>query len=121
MSAAEFGHRQHLRVAYGYLTLHPYAEALEKTETGLRNLLAHLGAPASKYHHTLTEAWLRAVQHFMQQSGPTTDFEQFLETAHPLLDKNIMGTHYSTDLLWSDAARAAFVEPDRQPIPRKTG
>ena len=117
MSGSEFHHREHLRLAYIYLSLHPPALALEKMETGLRNLLAHLGAPASKYHHTLTEAWLRAVQHFMDRAGPTVDFAQFLETASPLLDKEIMGTHYSTDLLWSEAARASFVEPDLQPIP----
>lgn len=117
LAAGDFRHREHLRVAYIYLTLHPYDEALEKMEIGLRRLLAHLHAPASKYHRTLTEAWLRAVQHFMQTAGPTTGFEQFLETAIPLLDKDIMGTHYSTDLLWSDAARASFVEPDLQPIP----
>lgn len=121
LTAAEFGHREHLRVAYAYLRLNSFDEALAKMEAGLRNLLTHLGAPASKYHHTLTEAWLRAVQHFMQKSGVTEDFEKFLETAHPLLNKEIMGTHYSTDLLWSDAARANFVEPDLQPIPRDAG
>ena len=121
LTAAEFHHREHLRLAYAYLSLRPFDEALAKMETGLRNLLVHLGAPASKYHHTLTEAWLRAVQRFMERSGPTKDFAQFLESASPLLDKNIMGTHYSTDLLWSDEARAAFVEPDLQPIPRHAG
>ena len=89
LTAADFRHREHLRIAYIYLTLHPYAEALEKMETGLRNLLAHLGAPGSKYNHTLTEAWLRAVQHFMQNSGPTANFEQFLETA-PALSANFV-------------------------------
>ncbi len=117
ISGADFHHREHLRLAYVYLTLHPYVLALEKMETGLRHFLAHLGAPASKYHHTLTEAWLRAVQHFIDRAGPTRDFAQFLETAGQLLDKEIMGTHYSTDLLWSEAARASFIEPDLQPIP----
>ncbi len=114
----EFHHREHLQLAYIFLRLHPFETAVEKMETGLRSLLAHRGAPASKYHHTLTEAWLRAVQHFMDRAGPTVDFEQFLETAaSQLLDKEIMGTHYSTDRLWSDAARASFIEPDLQPIP----
>ncbi|MEP6821509.1 MAG: SET domain-containing protein-lysine N-methyltransferase [Chthoniobacterales bacterium] len=117
ISGADFHHREHLRVAYLYLSLHPYASALEKMETGLRNLLAHLGAPRSKYHHTLTEAWLRAVQHFIDRAGPTMDFEQFLETASQLLDEEIMGMHYTTNLIWSDAARASFIEPDLQPIP----
>jgi hypothetical protein len=35
-----------------------------------------------------------------------------------LLDSRIMLTHYSTELLFSDKARAKFVEPDLDPIPR---
>lgn len=31
-----------------------------------------------------------------------------------------MMTHYSAGLLFSDEARAAFVEPDLDPIPRDT-
>ncbi len=118
---ADFHHREHLRVAYCYLTLLSSAEALEKMEAGLHRLLAHLGAPASKYHRTLTEAWLHAVRHFIDRSGATADFAEFIARAPQLLDPQIMGTHYSTDLLWSDAARAAFLEPDLQPIPRHVG
>jgi len=116
-SADDFRHREHLRLAYIYLTLHPFAVALEKTETGLRRLLAHLGAPAAKYHRTMTEAWLRAVDHVMHSSEATAGSEQFLEIADRLLDKEIMGTHYTPHVLWSDAARTSFVQPDLQPIP----
>jgi len=35
-----------------------------------------------------------------------------------LLDSKIMLTHYSADLLFSDEARARFVEPNLDPIPR---
>jgi hypothetical protein len=35
-----------------------------------------------------------------------------------LLDTRIMLTHYSAELLFSDAARADFVEPNLDPIPR---
>ena len=88
-------------------------------ELGLQRLLAHLGAPASKYHQTLTQAWLLAVHHFMHRTGPTRDFDEFVEAGGGrLLDKDIMGTHYSQDLLWSEQARRQFVEPDLQQIPR---
>ena len=119
--ADEFRHREHLRVAYIYLTLYPFDQALEKMEAGLRDLLRHLGAPSSQYHRTLTEAWLRAVHHFMGNSGPTSDFEHFLETAECLLNKEIMGTHYTPGVLSSEAARVAFVKPDLQPIPEHAG
>lgn len=118
LSAADFPHRAHLRLAYIYLALYPPEVAQEKMETALRKFLAHLGAPPSKFHHTLTAAWMRAVRHFMDRVGPTESFAGFAERAAPLLDKDIMLTHYTPDLLWSEEARARFVEPDLQPIPR---
>jgi hypothetical protein len=87
-------------------------------ERGLRKLLAHLGAPASKYHATLTVAWLRAVQHEMEKCGATTDFQQFLEAGGArLLDKTVMASHYSPELLSSAEARRVVVPPDRQKFP----
>ena len=121
LQANEFRHREHLRVAYIYLTLHPFDLALQKMERGLQRLLAHLGAPSSQYHRTLTEAWLRAVQHFMKKSGPTSDFEHFLATSGCLLSKEIMATHYTAEVLASEAARTAFVKPDLCPIPEHVG
>ena len=116
---AGFGHREHLRLAYIYLTLHSFDEALEKMDSGLRRLLARFGAPASKFHRTLTQVWLLAVDHFMHAAGPTRGFEDFLRTdGRRLLDKDLVGTHYSPELLWSEEARLRFVEPDLQPIPR---
>jgi hypothetical protein len=118
IAAAAFHHPEHLRLAYIYLSLHPTAAALETMRSGLQRLLAHLGAPASKYHETLTAAWLLAVNHFMQMTGPTGSFDQFAGRAGRLFDQRIMQTHYTRELLFSDAARTGFVEPDLQPIPR---
>lgn len=121
LDGAAFGHREHLRIAYIYLAQHPFAEASKKMEAGLRKLLAHLGAPASKYHATVTSAWLLATRHFMDECGPTADFQQFLNAGgERLLDKGIMAAHYSPELLSSAEARQAFVPPDRQKFP-KTG
>ncbi len=66
---------------------------------GLQRLLAEVGAPASKYHERLTAAWLLAVNHFMQMTGPTHRFEQFAGSAGPLFDQEIMQTHYTRELL----------------------
>ena len=121
MTAAEFGHREHVRVAYIYLSLHPFEIARTRIENGLRQLLAHFGAPPAKYHETLTRAWLLAVQHFLQASGPTTGSAQFLHQNAALLAKEIMETHYTKDRLGSEEARRHFVEPDLQPIPRAAG
>jgi hypothetical protein len=119
LTAQDFRHREHVRLAYICLKRQPFALALGTMKLGLHRLLAHLGAPASKYHETLTQAWLLAVQHFMHRTGPTTNFEEFLQAGGgQLLDKDIMGSHYSPGRLFSDEARERFVEPDLDPIPR---
>lgn len=121
LAAQEFGHREHVRLAYIYLSQQRDDDALDKLQSGLQRFLAHLGAPSSKYHETLTRAWLLAVRHFMHAAGPTSSFAEFIASDARLLDQCIMETHYTPGLLWSDAARARFVEPDLQPIPTHVG
>lgn len=87
---------------------------------GLHRFLVHAGAPPSKYHETITRAWLLAVEHFTRAAGPTGSFEQFAASARPLFAPGAMETHYSPALLWSDKARQHFVDPDLQPIPRES-
>lgn len=115
---AEFDHRAHVRLAYIYLTLHRPEIALHAMRSGLQRLLEHLGAPASKYHETITSAWLLAVHHFMQTTPAAGSFDEFAARAPRLFEKEIMQTHYTLDLLMSEQARRDFVEPDLQPIPR---
>ena len=54
----------------------------------------------------------------MHRSPDATSADDFIDRNPILLDSKIMLTHYSAGLLFSDAARAAFVEPDLDPIPR---
>jgi hypothetical protein len=41
----------------------------------------------------------------------------FIEKNPRMLDSKIMMTHYSAEVLFSDEARAKFVEPNLDPIP----
>ena len=120
LAPGDFHHRDHVRLAYIYLTLHEPDAALDTMRSGLHRFLVHAGAPPSKYHETITRAWLLAVEHFMRAAGPTDSFEQFAASAQPLFTAGAMETHYTRELLSSDAARQRFVEPDLQPIPRHT-
>ena len=117
LSPADFRHRDHVRIAYIYLTLNNADAALAAMRAGLHRFLAHVGAPASKYHETVTRAWLLAVEHFMREAGETKSFEQFAAASPRLFADGAMETHYTRELLWSDAARERFVAPNLQPIP----
>jgi hypothetical protein len=115
---ADFSHRAHVRLAYVYLAGSDVDAALERMRAALVSFLAHHGIPAAKYHETLTRAWILAVHHFMHRSPETSSADDFIERNPLLLDTKIMLTHYSAELLFSDAARAGFVEPNLDPIPR---
>jgi hypothetical protein len=115
---ANFSHRAHVRLAYVYLAGSDVDVALERMRSALVSFLAHHGIPAAKYHETLTRAWILAVHHFMHRSSEASSADDFIERNPMLLDTKIMLTHYSAELLFSDVARAAFVEPNLDPIPR---
>ena len=114
----EFTHRAHLRLAYVYLAQDNLDVAFHRTRGAIHRFLAHHQIDASKYHETLTRAWLMAVRHFMDRAGSTDSADDFLSKSGALLDSSVMLTHYSKEALFSPAARASFVEPDLVPIPQ---
>jgi hypothetical protein len=115
---ADFSHRAHVRLAYVYLAEWNVDVALERMRAALIGFLSHHNIPVSKYHETLTRAWVLAVDHFMHRTPDSSCADDFIGRNPVLLDSKIMLTHYSAGLLFSDAARAEFVEPDLDPIPR---
>ena len=115
---AGFDHRAHVRLAYTYLAESDVETSFTRMRAALLGFLKHHGIDASKYHETMTRAWILAVRHFMETAGPSASADAFIDANPRLLDAKIMMTHYSAGLLFSDAARSAFVEPDLGDIPR---
>jgi limonene-1,2-epoxide hydrolase len=118
LAPAEFSHRAHVALAYVYLARGDVAAAVEDMRAGLAAYLRHHGIDPSKYHETLTRAWILAVWHFMSKTRDAGSSADLIARNPMLLDSKIMLTHYSAALLFSDEARKAFVEPDLDPIPR---
>jgi N-formylglutamate deformylase len=112
-----FNHRGHLRAAWIHLQRYPLEEAITRVCAGIRAFAEHLGATA-KYSRTLTEALLR-IMHARGAADPARGFESFLVENPDLLHdaRGVLRRHYSDELLGSDAARLAFVPPDREPLP----
>ncbi|HEX8734902.1 MAG TPA: hypothetical protein VF721_06260 [Pyrinomonadaceae bacterium] len=110
----EWNHAGHLTVALYYCSRHDFETATEKMR---RNLLHHLkcvGVDLTKempYHETLTAFWMRTIDDFRKSKNGAA----FLETANELVegfDKDYPLRFYSRELLFSDEARARFVEAD---------
>jgi hypothetical protein len=113
--AAELDHVAHVRVAWVYL--HEAAsveEALPRMRDAIRRFAAAAGA-SQKYHETITVLWMRLLAD-LKARGTAGELADVLR-AHPALaDKELPLQYYSRERLFSDEARAAWVEPDRQPL-----
>jgi hypothetical protein len=118
LSPSEFNHRAHIRLAYVYLVENDEDRACRLMRDSLLRFLNHHGVELSKFHETMTRAWILAVRHFMEKDSGADSADTFIEHNPEMLDKNIMLTHYSAELLFSNEAREQFVDPDLDPIPR---
>jgi len=112
-------HAEHLVVALYYANKYDLETAIAKMKDGLFNLLTvGFKVDLSKempYHETLTVFWMRAVDEFAR----STNGMSLHEKANSLIetfDKDYPLRFYSREFLFSDEARARFVEPDIVPV-----
>ena len=109
-------HAEHLTVALHYLSLYEIEVATTKMREGILKLLGALGVNLSKempYHETMTVFWMRTVADFNSSKNGTS----LLDKANELVakyDKDYPLRFYSREYLFSDEARARFVESDLQ-------
>jgi len=115
---SQFDHEAHERRAYIYLAELDVQSAIQSMRQPLLHFIERNGIPPSKFHETITRAWVLAVRHFMDRSASSSSTD-FLAKNQELLDSKIMLTHYSASVLFSSDARTSFVEPDLAPIPRQ--
>ncbi|HRI04211.1 MAG TPA: hypothetical protein PLL77_10760 [Pyrinomonadaceae bacterium] len=107
-------HAEHLTVALHYVSLHDMETAAAKMRDGIFKLLGAFEVDLTKempYHETLTMFWMLTVADFNEMKNGTS----LLEKANELVatyDKDYPLKFYSREFLFSDEARAAFVEGD---------
>jgi hypothetical protein len=118
LSPDQFDHRAHVRAAFIYLTAANPEQAADRMRDTLLRFLRHHGIDVSKYHETITRAWILAVRHFMELTPSAESADGFIEANPRILDSKIMLSHYSAAILFAPAARGGFLEPDQSPIPR---
>ena len=117
VTPAQFDHLSHVRVAWVYL--HESAspdEALGRMRDAIRHFAAAAGK-SDKYHETITILWMRLLAD-VQAAGASGELADVLRVHPALGDKDLPLQYYSRELLFSDEARAAWVEPDRRPLNR---
>ena len=129
IAPVDFGHREHVRLAYAMLAdVGDFGEAAVRYRRALRTFAAHVGAPG-KYHETLTWAYLALVHERMfelyrERSLDAADRAQRTSiTSLDLLARfpdladhrsGALAKYYDVKaLVSSPTARAVFVLPER--------
>src|SRR5204863_519833 len=78
----QWHHREHIKIAYLYLLRHPLDEAAARVRAGIKAFNAAKSipeSPASGYHETMTQAWLRLVHLTLCEYGPAETADAFYE------------------------------------------
>lgn len=116
----DWRHAEHLVVGLFYLTRHDFATATAKMRDGLFNLLINgFSVDLTKempYHETLTVFWMRTIEAF----NTSTNSISLVDRSNQMVaafDKNYPLKFYTRERLFSDEARAGFVEPDLPQLP----
>ena len=110
---SEWTHTAHVRMAFLYLSRLPYTDAEARIVAGIQRYNAAKGNPGG-YHHTITIAFAKLIA--VRLTG--SDWHTFRAANPDLLTFTCIQKHYSSEVLKSDVARAAFVEPDLLALPR---
>ena len=116
LNSALFSHEAHLRLAWIHIKKYGVEKAAENISEQLTTFVAYAGA-RDKYNKTLTIAAIKAINHFIYQSG-TNNFYDFIQE-FPRLKfnfKELMSYHYQIDIYNSEIAEREFVEPDLLPF-----
>lgn len=122
LEKSAFKHRDHVRLAWVLLSVCDADEASERVGRGIRAFAARHGA-SGLFHVTVTEAWMRVVAGAMAADAatPTTraaaNFDEWIAGHPDLLDASLLARYFSDDVLKSPAAKQAWIEPDRMPLP----
>lgn len=109
LDPANFGHRQHLQLAYEMLHKYGYVDACSRYANAINTIASRAGAP-EKFNVTITFAFLSLIAervHATKASG----FEEFLAKNPDLMSRNVLNRWYSNEQLGSDFARTHFLLP----------
>ena len=122
ISRDKWKHAEHLTVAFYYIkNSKSLVEATDKMRDGIFHLLKSFGVDLEKempYHETMTRFWMDSVKDLAKTKNGYSIVEMTNLIVETLGDKDLPLKFYSRELLFSDAARKEFIEPDLEVMSR---
>lgn len=110
LSAPDFHHADHVRVAFAMLQKYEYADACSRYANTIKAMADAVGVP-EKYSATITFAFMSVIAERKAQSICETA-DDFLAVNPDLLRRDVLSKWYSKDRMTSALARAQFLLPD---------
>ena len=109
-----FHHREHVRVAFLYLSLYPALEAIQLFSRALQRFATAHGKP-QLYHETITWALMFLIRERMARSETQPTWDEFSRSNADLLawENRPLSRYYREETLASELARAVFIFPDK--------
>jgi len=109
-----FHHREHVRVAFLYLSLYPALEAIQLFSRALQRFAAAHGKP-QLYHETISWAFMFLIRERMARSETQPTWDEFSRSNADLLawENRPLSRYYREETLASELARAVFIFPDK--------
>jgi hypothetical protein len=109
-----FHHLEHVRVAWLYLNMFPFWEAVRRFQNAIQSLAAAKGK-ATLYHETITFAYLALVSERIERQGRPSNWKSFAKANPDLLEWNtsLLSRYYTNETLQSEMARRVFIMPDQ--------
>lgn len=114
LPAESFRHRDHVHVAFLYLSRYHGLEALARFSDALVRFAAAKGKP-SLYNETITWAYLLIIRERMVRAGHPQTWEEFAAENEDLLTwkDSVLKTYYWEETLASELAKKTFLFPDK--------
>ena len=111
LHACDFGHADHVGVAFQALEEEEFFDALALFARGIRGAAGRAGVP-EKFNATITLAYMSLIAE-RRAAGAYSDAADFVARNPDLAAKGLLGRWYSADVLGSEIARKVAVMPDR--------
>lgn len=110
IAPADFGHHDHVQVAWEMLERYDFLEASTRYGQTIRRMAESVGA-LEKYNATITLAFMSIIAE-RRLHASHGGFAAFLAANPDLLEPNLLDRWYSRERLTSPLARAQFLMPD---------
>lgn len=118
ISRDDWTHEAHVRMGWIYCQRNSSRDdATNCARSGIRALNKANSVPGKLYHETVTIAFMYLIWDRAQNGSDI--WGEFLEINRDLVgsEPSVLNRYYSKDLLASEEARLAFVNPDLEPLP----